>query len=58
MANNIQHIMEDLKALKKNLEANFVSKSEFEPVRKIVYGLVGLLLTMVAGAVFALVLRA
>ena len=39
------------------LDKDIVLRAEFEPVRKIVYGLVGLILTAVGGAVIALVLK-
>lgn len=38
-------------------ETGLVTKDVFEPVKKIVYGLVGLLLTGVVGSMLALVLR-
>jgi hypothetical protein len=46
-----------VKDVKKNTETNFVTRAEFTPVRQIVYGMVGLLLTAVVGALISLVLR-
>lgn len=40
----IAHVRNTVDEIKRQLEANFVTKSEFAPVQKIVYGLVGLLL--------------
>ena len=39
----------------KTVTGNYVTKSEFEPVQRIVYGLVGLVLVAVFGALVALV---
>lgn len=40
----------------RDVTREYVSQKEFEPVKKVVYGLVGLILTAVAGALVALVL--
>jgi tetrahydromethanopterin S-methyltransferase subunit B len=57
----IRRSLDDLngtvKDVKKNTEMNFVTKAEFTPVRQIVYGMVGLLLTAVVGALISLVVR-
>ena len=39
------------------IEAKLVTRAEFEPVKSIVYGLVGLVLTSVIVALLALVIR-
>lgn len=55
----IKRAMDDLKVsvneVKKNTQDNFVTKAEFTPVRMVVYGLVGLLLTAVVGSLISLV---
>jgi len=38
------------------LEEKFVSQSEFKPIRTIVYGIIGLVLTAVGGAIVSLVI--
>lgn len=43
--------------LKKEMTAGFVRNETFTPIQKVVYGLVGLVLTTVAGSVIALILR-
>lgn len=53
--NDVSYIKEDVKALRQNQEQNYVTKNEFEPVKKIVYGLVGLILVAVVGALVSLV---
>lgn len=54
---HLAHISDDVKEIKALLYSQFVSKSEFEPVRNAVYGLIGILLTSVIGALAALVLK-
>ena len=59
MATNIEHIKSELGEIKdtlKNLSSNYVTKAEFEPVRKLVYGVVGLILVAVVGTVLAIAL--
>ena len=59
MANDIGHIKIDIveiKRLFKDLSTNYVTKSEFEPVKKLVYGLVALILTSVVLAILAVVI--
>lgn len=56
--NDLTYIKEKLNAVDTKVSQNYVSKEEFEPVRKIVYGLVGLILIAVVGALVALVIGA
>jgi hypothetical protein len=66
----IGDIKEDVKTLREELSSHYVTKTEFtpvkddyvskkdfEPVRKIVYGVVGIILATVIGALVALVLK-
>lgn len=48
---------EDIKEIKQLVQQDYVTKSEFDPVKKIVYGLVALILTGVIVALISLVLR-
>jgi len=57
MANNVEYIKKDIDEIKERLSNNFVVKEEFEPVKKIVYGLVSLVLIAVVGAIVALVVN-
>jgi hypothetical protein len=43
--------------IKVKLESEYVTQDEFEPVKKIVYGMVGVILLAVIGALITLVLR-
>jgi len=54
---DLQYIKGDLEEIKLRLDSKFVSIEAFDPVRKLVYGLVGLVLTAVIGTLLTLVLR-
>lgn len=56
IANDIGYIKEDLKDIKETVGATYVTKDQFEPIRNIVYGLVGLILTAVIVAILSLVI--
>lgn len=56
--NDLTYIKEKLNAVDTKVSSHYVSKEEFEPVKKIVYGLVGLILVAVVGALVALVVGA
>ena len=53
---DLTYIKEKLNALDIKVGAHYVSKEEFEPIKKIVYGLVSLILIAVVGALVGLVL--
>lgn len=62
---DMQYVKEGMKDLKdgmdevnKKLNDRYVSKEEFEPIKKVVYGLVGLILVAVVGAIISLVVKA
>jgi hypothetical protein len=55
IARDIQYMKGDIHDIKNNVQQGYVSKDEFEPVRRIVYGLVGLILVAVVGALISLV---
>lgn len=55
MSEQIKYIVEKVEAIERKVDAQYVTKVEFEPIKKIVYGLVGLILVTVVGAVLALV---
>lgn len=54
---DIEYIKISMTEIKNQLEADYVRKGEFDPVKKIVYGLVALLLTGVVSAMLVLVFR-
>jgi hypothetical protein len=52
----INYIKSDVKDIKIKLENDYVTQDQFEPVKKIVYGLVSVILLAVIGAVVGLVI--
>ena len=52
---DLTYIKEKLNAVDTKVSSGYVTKEQFEPVRNIVYGLVGLILIAVVGALVALV---
>lgn len=56
IANDVSYIKEEVKEINKKLCGEYVSKIEFEPVKRIVYGMVALILTAVIGALIGLVI--
>ena len=55
--NDIGYIKRDVADIKTTVQNSYVTKDEFEPIQKIVYGLVGLVLIAVAGGLISLVVR-
>ena len=54
----IRDVYELIEKLETKMEVNYVNKSEFAPVKSLVYGLVGLVMMAVGTAVVATVIRA
>jgi hypothetical protein len=54
--NDITYIKQEVDDIKKLVENKYVTKDEFDPIKKVVYGMVGLILVAVVGAVLALVI--
>lgn len=57
IANDIGYMKRDIAEIKQTVTHSYVSKDEFEPIKKIVYGLVGLILVAVVGALVSLVVK-
>lgn len=64
MAQDIKYMREtvtamkgDIKELKDELEGKYVTSVEFEPIKRLVYGTVGIILTAVVTALVLLVLK-
>ena len=53
----LEFILKELDEIKAQLEKKYVSQSEFAPVKNIAYGMVGLILTAVVGALLTLILK-
>jgi len=56
VVDDIEQIKKDTTEIKIRLESNYVTKDQFAPVQKIVYGMVGLILVTVVGALLTLVI--
>lgn len=54
---DVGYIKETVGKIENNLEADYITRVEFEPVKKIMYGMVALILTMVLGAVISVVIK-
>lgn len=57
LAVKLDAVREDIAEIKDVLDSKLVTKDEFEPIKRLVYGVVGLVLSSVVAAVLALVLR-
>ena len=57
MAENIEQIKSDISEIKEQLKSCYVTKIEFDPIKKIVYGMVGSVLLTVLGAVLVYAIR-
>lgn len=68
IANDVSYIKQEIEEIKKKLDAQYVTRLEFDarcksiddkfsPGLKILYGIVGLVLTGVGGAILALVIN-
>lgn len=56
IANDISYMKQDLSDIKGKLEKDYVTRQELDPIKKIVYGLVGLIMTGVVGGLMTLLL--
>jgi len=57
IANDLSYIRRDLNEIKHKLENEYVTRDSFEPIKRVVYGLVSLILTGVGLAIVALVIN-
>ncbi len=53
----MRYVQRDVKDIKEGLERNYVTQEAFEPIKRIVYGLVALILTAVVVALLALIIQ-
>jgi len=53
----MSYMTKQLDTIDNKVSTHYVTREEFEPIKKIVYGLVGLILVAVVGAVVSLVLK-
>lgn len=56
MSNDIAYMRQDVIDIKMSLNNSYVTKDQFDPVKKLVYGMTGLILTAVIVAIMTLLL--
>ena len=56
IGNDIEYIKKEIEEINEKLDKKYVTKIEFEPIKRIVYGVVGIILTGVIGTNLGLVL--
>ncbi len=57
ISESVKYLVKGVDEIKDKLEKEYITQDQFEPVKKIVYGLVGTILLGVIGAIMALVLK-
>lgn len=60
VANDICYIKGDISEIKdavKELSNTYVLRAEYEPIKRLVYGAVGIILTMIVGAMVVIILK-
>lgn len=57
IARAVKRIEESMRELREELKNDYITRNEFQPVKSLVYGLVGLLLTGVVIAVIATAMK-
>src|SRR3990167_2846824 len=57
MTQDMSYIKEDIREIKDIMNVRYVSRDEFDPIKKIVYGVVGILLSAVIIALAAVVIK-
>lgn len=56
MAKDISYIKDDVAEIKLKIESDYITRQEFEPIKRIVYGIITLLLTGMVGALLKVLL--
>jgi hypothetical protein len=57
MANDMTYLKNAVDSIDKKISSGYVTKEEFDPIKRIVYGLISLVLVAVVGALLALVVK-
>jgi len=57
MANDISYIKKSIDDMNSRLDHHYVTKDEFDPIKKLVYGMVAIVLSSVAAAVMAILVK-
>jgi len=53
----LEYIQRDVAEIKVKLEKDYVTKDEFDPIKKIVYGLISIMLVALIGSILSLVIK-
>lgn len=53
---DIEYIRKSVDHIESTIKLDYVTRSEFEPTKRIVYGLIGLILTAVVGGLMGLII--
>ncbi len=56
LTTSISELKTEIKDMKTEFKECYITKTEFDPIKRIVYGVVGLLLVAIAGAIIKLVI--
>ena len=57
LENKLDVLSEDVKEIKEALKEHYVTQDQFLPVKTIIYGLVGIILSSIVGALVLFVIR-
>lgn len=57
ISTRLEYIQADVAEIKAKLDKDYVTNDEFDPIRRVVYGMVSVVLLAVVGAMVALVMR-
>jgi hypothetical protein len=57
LGTDVKYLKEKIDNIDRKLDAQYVTQDEFDPIRKLVYGIVGLILTAVVGALISVVVN-
>lgn len=57
MANDMIYLRNSIDKIDRKLSSGYVTKEEFDPIKRTVYGLISLVLVAVVGALLALVVK-
>lgn len=54
---DLEYIKNEVSNLRSDIHDGYITKTEFEPVQRLVYGMVSIILVAVVGALIALVIQ-
>lgn len=57
ISTRLEYIQADVAEIKAKLDKDYVTNDEFDPIRRVVYGMVSVVLLAVVGAMVTLVMR-